>query len=337
MMWVVVVGLAATVHADTSAEATRFFEDGLALQEAGKHVEACAKFARSYALDRQASRPAPGTQLNLGDCAEREGQLRKAYLLFDDAARAYELRGRTADAKLATDPAAADARRESERAAAGVKLARERADAIAPRLAKVRLRMANARIDGLAVRIADRAIPPAEDITEVLDAGDVAITVSAPGHQPFTTTAKAESGKLVVVEIPALEAEAVDGDDRVGPGPVGGKRKPSRVRLALGLGAGGVVMLAVSGTLAVLANSQYADGERACPNLVCADDAAGQAGFDNIESAGKKADLATYTGIAGGLLAVSAAVVYFTAPREQITVTPVATSSTAGISLFGRF
>jgi hypothetical protein len=42
-------------------------------------------------------------------------------------------------------------------------------------------------------------------------------------------------------------------------------------------------------------------------------------------------------GIAGGVLAAGAVVVYFTAPREGVVVTPMASPGGAGVSFSGRF
>src|SRR5512138_2427235 len=126
--------VAEAAHAD---DATDRFNEGQALKEAGKLKEACAKFLQSYDLDRKANRPAPGTQLNLADCAEHDGQLRKAYLLYDDSARAYDARAKAAEAAVAKDPNSVDAKRDLERATAGAKFAREHAQTVSLRLGKV--------------------------------------------------------------------------------------------------------------------------------------------------------------------------------------------------------
>ena len=69
-------------HARAAAShAAALFEEGRALGKAGQWAEACDRFAESLELV-----PAVGTQLNLADCLEREGKLRRAWQLFDGAA-----------------------------------------------------------------------------------------------------------------------------------------------------------------------------------------------------------------------------------------------------------
>ncbi|HEU0035156.1 MAG TPA: hypothetical protein VFQ53_31235 [Kofleriaceae bacterium] len=315
---------------DAAAEATRLFEEGRALYAQNLFPEACAKFARSYELDHK-----PGTQLNLGDCLERDGKLRRAYLMFEDAAREYDRIRHEAELRLAADQNAVDARRDVQVAISGAKLARERAQAIVPRLATVIVRLAEPRIDGLAVRIGDRAQPPAAEIVERYDGGTIAIVVSAPGREPFSTTAQVDPGKQVTILVPALRAlvpaSASIADDT-------GRRDRRRVVIALGLGAGGLVSLGAAGVLGLVANHQYDDAvARECARdpggaLVCS-----PAGGSAIDAAGTKADVATALGIAGVALAASAAIVYVTAPRERVRVTPVASTSSVGFAISARF
>ncbi len=331
----VVTAISRAASADEAGEAKRLFEEARALLKDEKFPEACAKFAASFELDRK-----PGTQLNLGECAERDNKLRRAWLLFDDAAREYDKNRLAADARLAQDPTSADARRDSAIAAAGAKLARERADALVPRLATVIVRIAQPRVTGLAVRIGDHAAPPAGEIVEHLDAGALTITAHAPGREPFSTTAEAVAGGQIVVEIPTLRT-IPDGTPGGGgseqPVAVGSERRSrSRVRLAYGIGAGGLVVSAFSGIVALQARSQYNDAAAKCMHvgdeLQCPTGPAA-----DIDSAGTKADLATVLAIGGGVLVAGAIVVYLTAPREHLRFTPMASSSGAGVTLSGRF
>lgn len=325
---------AAPSRADNVADALKLFEEGKALRDEGKWAEACDKFSKSNALNRK-----PGVQLNLGECAERDNQFRRAWLLYDDAAREYDRTRADADAKLAATPTDEEAKVESARAIAGAKLARERADALSPKLAKVIVRVAEPRTDGLSVRIGDRAVPPAAAIVELLDAGTVVITASAPGRTPFTIEAKAVAGKQVEVDVPALAPLGGGGGGGGDPVADKPKRKASRVRLAFGLGGGGALLLVVSGAVALKARSDYNTAEKQCTrdadnNLVCGPELAKE-----IDSAGTKADIATAVGIVGGLALAGAVVVYFTAPREGVAVTPMVVSwpSGGGIAISGRF
>ncbi len=340
ILWLVWLVLGATIHvanADSASDATKFFAEAVALKEGGKYAEACGKFEQSFQLDKQAGRPAPGTQLNLGECAEREGQLRKAYLLFDDAEKDYGRRAKAAETSIAKDPSSAELKRDLERALAGRKLARERADALAPRLAKVVVRIAEPAVSGLSIQIDDRSVAPASEVIEYLDGGNVAITATAPGRDPFTTSAKAEPGKSVVVEIPALKVVGGGGGEPPRPaGPVS-RRQRKRVLISAALGGTGLVVAGVSIILGLGANSDYKDASSRCTSvggkLVCPDEPTRKA----VDDAFAKADTATILGIAGVGLLAAGAVVYFTAPKETLTVTPMASSTTAGVSLSGRF
>jgi len=322
--------VAGPAHADPD-DANRLFAEGLALQKQNKYPEACAKFAQSYELDLAASRPAPGTQLNLGDCAEREGKIHRAYLLFDAAAHAYERKLADANAKLEADPKAADAKRDRDRAMAGVRFARDRANELTPRLAKVVIRIAEPATPGLVIRVNDRTVPPAAEIVEYLDAGPVTITASAPGREALTRTATAEAGKQAAVEI-AARAEPTN--RVIGPSTVG-RRDKQRVRIAIALGIGGGVLTAVSMSFGLAAKSQYDSAKKNCIDsggqLMCPQFAANQ-----IDKAGSKADVATAMGIAGLLMIGGAVYVYVTAPRE-VAIAPTATSTSAGVAILGHF
>jgi hypothetical protein len=263
--------LVAVARAD---DATKLFDEGQTLKEAGNLKDACVKFAQSYDIDRKANRPAPGTQLNLADCAEREGQFRKAYLLYDDAARAYDARAKAAEGNLAKVPNSVDAKRDLERASSGAKFAREHAQTVSLKLGKVVVRIAEPGIDGLAIRIGDRAVPAAAEIVEFVDAGSVQITATAPGRDTFTTDAVAQAGQQVVVQV-TFKAGAVATKPPVDTTPRPGRKK-SRVRLAYGLGGGGVLLIGVSSILGLSANSQYDKAAKNCAtiggNLECPGD-----------------------------------------------------------------
>jgi hypothetical protein len=164
--------------ADDPVFAKRLFDEGRGLYDRGKFLEACVLFEKSFDLD-----PAVGTKLNLAECAEREGKPRKAWLLWIEAAAEFD---RTPDK------------------APRAKYARERADALAPKLATVVVRVAKPTRRGLAIRIGDREVVAAAEIVERLEAGQVTITASAPGRQTFSTTVTAALGESLDVEIPAL-------------------------------------------------------------------------------------------------------------------------------------
>ena len=282
-----------------ATEASAIFERGRELAKVGRFAEACQLFARSYDLD-----PALGTAVNLADCLERQGQLRRAWELFDVVAR------------------------NSQNVQSRARLARQRADALAVRLATVVVTMRDPRPAGLAVRIGDREVPPAAEIRDMIEPRDVEVVATAPGRPTFRTVLHAVAGATVSVDIPAFAA-----DDE----PPATRRRRSRVYLAAGLGAAGAAGLGVSLGLAISAKRTY-DGAfpddcmRSGGGVIC--NARGTATTDR---AGRRADVATGFAIAGGVLAGVAAAVFLTAPREAVGVAPIAGARALGVGIVGRF
>ena len=72
--------VAAPAHAQ-SPEAESLFREGKALLAKGKVAQACEKLEASDQIDRKA-----GTELNLGDCREKNKQLASAWATFLKAA-----------------------------------------------------------------------------------------------------------------------------------------------------------------------------------------------------------------------------------------------------------
>lgn len=157
--------------------AKRLFDEGRALAAKGKHLEACVLFEKSYELE-----PAVGTQLNLADCAERDGKPRKAWLLWVAAAEEFE-RGSDVRARFA----------------------RGRADALAAKLSTIVVRLEKPRRKGLVVTVAGRAVKPGREVVERVEAGTIEVTVTAPCCKEYRRTVIAEVGRESVVEVGKLE------------------------------------------------------------------------------------------------------------------------------------
>lgn len=300
---VAVLGTAAAEPVD-GTEASRLFLQARELARLGQFDEACALFARSYGLE-----PAPGTAVNLADCFERQGQVRRAWALFDGVART------------------------SQNNASRARLARQRADALLARLATVIVKLHDPHTAGLEVRIGDRAEIPAAEIRELVEPRDVEVVATAPGRPPFRTVLQAVAGQAVVAEIPALAARS---GEAVTPAT---RRRRSRVYLAGGLAGAGALGLTGSLGLAIVAKRTYdrafdGDCQHTPAGVVCNPAGAGAA---TIHRAGTRADLATGFAIGGALLVGAAAAVFFTAPAETVQVTPIATGQALGLGVSGRF
>jgi tetratricopeptide (TPR) repeat protein len=322
--WLLLALDAAGAAAQQSPEAARLFEEGRTLAEQGKYEAACERYAKSYELERAA-----GTMLNLGDCAEREGQLHQAWVMYDNAARAYDSAGKAGPAKFA----------------------RDRANVLAPKLATVVVRIAEPRVGGLTVRIGERAVPPAAEIVERVDEGEVPIAVGAPGRAPFSTTVRAAIGEQVIIEVPALRA--IDrGRPDASPAPrppvdrpTPTRRQRGRVLLAAGITGAGVLSLGASGVLGLAAKRRYDSAVNTVDSMgtpVCEPDGGRVSCYDAAVHARARSalDLARYgdvAGIAGAALIAGGVILYVTAPRERVTVAPVASPSSVGLAASVRF
>jgi tetratricopeptide (TPR) repeat protein len=296
MIWAT-AGATVAARAEPAPEAARIFQEGRELAKQGRFSEACALFANSYDLD-----PGLGTAINLADCLEHQGHLRRAWELFDVVAR------------------------NSQNNLSRARLARQRADALVAKLATVVVTLHEPRAAGLAIRLGDREMPPAAEIRDLIEPRDVELVATAPGRPVFRKTLHAVAGATVIADVPAFaplpdEAPAT-------------RRQRSRVYIAGGLGAAGALSLGAALGLALSARHIY-DG--AFPGectrdhgIVCT-----PAGNATIDRAGRRADLATGFAVAGALLAGAAAAVFFTAPRETVVV-PL-TAGPLGIGVVGRF
>jgi tetratricopeptide (TPR) repeat protein len=299
----IVVAVTATAFAEPidATEAGRIFLEGRELAKLGRFEEACALFTRSYELD-----PALGTAVNLADCLEREGQLERAWELFDVVAR------------------------NSQNVQSRARLARQRADALQARLATVIIKLHEPRAPGLSVRIGDREMTPASEIRDLIEPRDVELVATAPGRSTFRTTLHAVAGMTVSADIPAFAALQDEPTTT-------SRRRRSRVYLAVGLGSAGVAGLGASLGFTISARRLYSsafdhdcahsDGEVVCTPR----------GKATVDRAGARADVATGLAIAGGLLVAAGAAVYLAAPHDTVQVEPIASRHALGLGVAGRF
>jgi len=171
--------------------AQSLFERGRELMEEGDYAQACPLLAESQKLD-----PGGGTLLNLGICYEREGRLATAYSTLNRAVSQAIRDGR------------------DERQA----VARERLDAIRPRLSKIVVIVSDAsRVPGLSIRLDGVALGRAAWGTgSAADRGEHEVLVEAPGHEPWRTrvniTDEASTSEVrVPVLTPAASAKRPEG------------------------------------------------------------------------------------------------------------------------------
>ena len=289
-------------HAPAS-EADRLFLEGRALSKEGKLTEACERYEQSFTLDH-----ATGTQLNIADCREQEGHLRQAWELYTAAAEAYQRSGNTVRSRFAQD----------------------HADAVAAKLATVVVHVPLPLPRGFAVTISGRVVQPSGEIRELVDAGPVEITAAAPGRAGYVTSGAAVAGGTLEVAVPALAEQVVAA--------VPTERRRSRVVAAWILtGAAGAAGIA-AGVISLVATSNY-NSVASGPNCFSGDDGlrCNGIGQSELNRANRLSNYGVGVGIGAGALLVAAGIVYFTAPRDQVTVTPTANAHGAGAALTWRF
>jgi len=307
----VLVLLTASVAAQPSPEATKLFEEGRELAKQQKWAEACETFQKSLALDA-----APGTKLNLGDCLEKQGKVRSGWLMFEEAARDFD---QLKDSRA--------------------KFAHDRAASASAKLATLVIKIAEPSRDGLAIRIDDRTATPQPEMVERVDPGRVEVTVTAPNTEQFTTTVTTAAGKTTVVDVPALAGERTPDEPRAEPVAEVDNGRRTRVTVAIGIGVVGGLSLVSSGILGLLAKSKY---DAAFDSGQCFEAPIGNVcspqGQAEVEKAGTMADIGTGFLVAGTILTATGVIVYLTAPKPRsVTVTPIASSSSAGVVVGGTF
>jgi hypothetical protein len=190
--------------------------------------------------------------------------------------------------------------------------ARERAHALEAKLVKLVITIDDPKLDQLTVTIGTRNVKPARKIRELADPGEIDVRAVAPGRIPVVQTLQAEAGATRTLHI-ALQPIANSTDS---PSLVETHRRRSRVALAIGMGALGVGGVVTGTVLFFNARTLQADGE--------------------TNRAEHQADLATGFGAGGAIFLAAAVFVFATAPRD-VTVTPVAGSTSVGVSVGRSF
>lgn len=272
------------------------------LFDEGRELKAAGKIDQAcerFARSWQAEHAA-GTEVNLADCKEREGKLLEAWQLFDDAARISEQQGNATRATFAKNRAAAiDARLMTVEVHIGTPVARDTVVTIDGEVSQ-RVRM---------------------------DPRSVHIEARAPGGLAYTLVVPAQAG-LVVVDVPSLVRTRTI-------------RRRSRLWMAGGAVVLGATAFVVSMQLSMIADDIRDDVRSFCPlNLdgaySCSSELAAQAN-DKLTVA-RQDDIAAAIVMGGGAVAlIGAAVLWYTAPKERVLITPTATSSSVGVALAARF
>ena len=291
--------------------ADALFKEGREHIESGDFAIACPKFAASFKLD-----PTSSTLLNLADCHQRAGQTATAYDRFLDAAALAKKLGRSDREKTAKD----------------------RLEALEPRLTKVELKI---KEKGELTVTRDGAPMTKEDLASPVrvDPGPHTFFVSAPGKKSFSSTVSAtEEGKTYTIEVPELPSE--NDDTPVGPAVARGGEKnkahtedspgSSRKTVAYILGGAGLVIAGVGGYFGLRTMSKWSDSQARCNDKGC-----DREGVDFASDAKTSGFISTIGVAAGGALLATGVILFLTAPSKSDSAKKAYLLPSAGPSGFG--
>jgi hypothetical protein len=279
--------------ASDPAAAQALFERGKALVQERRIAEGCRTLQESQRLD-----PGLGTLFHLADCEERLGHTATAWAEFLEVAAEARIRNQAARAQLAHG----------------------RADALAPRLARLTIDPAD-HSPGLAITRDDVTVGEgAWGVAVPVDPGDHTIAAIAPGHGEWRTTVTVAAGAHAAVTVPLL---AVVGDGRDASGQttttsaeVDAPSSPGDTQRVVGLVIAGVGVAgaATGGYLALLSKSKHDDSASHCGGDVC--DPTGASLRDDAVHYG---NIATLSLLGGGAALASGLALFFFAPRDHAT------------------
>jgi hypothetical protein len=320
--------LSPRAYADPSSSKTTaaeiFFQEGVALLEAGALAEACAKFEASQRLD-----PALGTMLRLGDCYDSAGRTASAWAMFQRAA------------------ALARERNDAERQ----KLAEDRRAETASRQSKLKLQLDDRGLAEDTIIHVNGVTLTASAWNEAfpVDPGPQRIEVSAPRRLPWSTVAEVPVGPVTrLVSVPNL-ALAPDVQADLGPHGHADAGFPGRLRkrplrlLGYALGGVGIAGVAVGAFLTHRAKDLNEKSLGQCrPDDTTACTARGVEQRQNAKLSAHGATAAFVAGgtiLAGGVLLAILSLGRDKAPRSQrgLRVSGSATAQAGGVHLEGRW
>ncbi len=278
-----------------SEQADALFTEAAVAAEEGRYADACPMLEKSLALD-----PAIGTEFNLADCHEHVGRLASAWIHYRSVEKNAHIAGK------------------SERESA----AHARLVVLEPKLGWVKLvpapgsAVGRLEVDGNAVSLtadSPRGTP--------LDPGARRLTVTSTAQEVFTETVTAIAGKSVSVRVFAERKPELFPPTQE---PARGNAQRS---LAIALGAGGVVGLAVGGVTGIASIIGNSDAKKlgleyGCdkPQNPCRNTDTSTGDPKDAAAAWTKATtfgtVSTIGFVVGGVSAAAAIVLWVTAPKR---------------------
>jgi len=294
--------------ADKTADAERYFSEGLSAMKGERWQAACEAFAASNTAE-----PSAGTQINLGVCNEKQKKYATALTWFDAAARLADDTGREDRAKLA--------RSEYER--------------VAPHVYKVSVTIKDP-VEGASIARDGEKLPAAVFVGKEtpLDPGKHTFELSAKGKKTATR-------EIIVPETPGKGSVDFGPLENGPPEPVaGGVGTPGEPgyqppivvndgsgQRTVGIIVGGVGILGLlaAGGVQILANNEQSKSEefntKANDPVQAPDDKTRkefQSASDSRHSAAKNDQLIAIITAAGGVVLLGVGIVlFFTAPSGK--------------------
>ena len=307
MRLLVVIGallwVASTAYADDAKTADEKFEAASKLRDAGKANEACTLFEESLKLNPNAI----GTILNVARCAEEEGKVATAIRYFSDA------RDRAREQSLAPQLAAAE----------------EHLTKLIPRQSHLAITFAETYPADAKLVVAARVVDfsAANDI--VVDPGPTEVVVSAPGRVPYSSTVQVPESQHKTLAVPKLGYPVTS---------CSSCRTIGKVGVAIGAAA-----VATSVLLGFKSHGDWSDATKmangcvGAGTLVCP-----QTQVDKVNDARTLGNIGTAVGIAGGVIAIGGAALWYFSPHavdsgERMAIVPVVTPTEAGFAALGHF
>lgn len=301
--WISLLVLLTRAHvawAEEPSRADALAAEALSLTEANKWEEACSKYEESLKLAASYS-----VEYSLAACYEHIRKLGTAIDHYRHVAEA---------------PASGPAGASGPDKASLSESARERVEALAPLVPKLKIVLPQgmtARAHEVIAILDGRRLKPEEISTESpIDAGDHSIEVTLPGKKPWQDTFRVTIGTYPV-EVPA-EGGPDASPTQQGPIPLGRTEASTAFRVAGGITAGvGVAGIVVGSIFGLKASSKRDDAQAICqdsdPKLCHASE-----GLDVWRDARSAGTISTISFVAGGALIATGAVLWIVAPQVRV-------------------
>ncbi|HET9990321.1 MAG TPA: tetratricopeptide repeat protein, partial [Kofleriaceae bacterium] len=299
MRWVV-LGVVVALAAPARADDIKTADEKF---EAARKLEAQGDHAGACALfsDSLALNPnAIGTILNVGLCAEHAGRIATAIRYFSDA------RDRAREQNLAPQLGAAE----------------EHLAQLTPRAPHLAIAFSESSPDGKLL-VANKVVSVVDASDILVDPGQVSIVMSAPGRVPYSTTIEIAEGQHKALAIPQLgyPVTTCTACRLVG-------------KSLVGVGAAAFLTSVIVGWKS---HSDWNHDVASCMRdgsgtYVCA-----QGDFNKVNSDLSLGNAATIIGVAGGVLLVGGAALWYFTPEHAehagaVSFVPVVTPDQAGLA-----